>query len=56
MAFEVHNEYGPGLAESAYETAMAIELDLAGISNERQKVYVLTYIKYPKACVVEASA
>ena len=47
MAFEVHGIYGPGLAESAYETAMGIELDLAGITYERQKVYELVYKGYP---------
>ena len=46
MAFEVYGIYGPGLAESAYGTAMAIELDLPGISYERQKIYELTHKGY----------
>ncbi len=36
-AIEVHRTIGPGLLESAYEEAMAIELDDRGIGYERQK-------------------
>ena len=35
-AIEVHRELGPGLLESAYETAMCIELKTAGIDVKRQ--------------------
>ncbi len=43
MAFEVHKYYGPGLFEAAYEDAMEIEFELAGIPFERQKPYQLYY-------------
>lgn len=35
-AFEVHRELGPGLLESVYEQALAIELSARGIEFERQ--------------------
>ena len=35
-AFEVHRELGPGLLESVYEQALAIELVDAGMAFERQ--------------------
>ena len=35
-AIEVHRILGPGLLESIYEEAMAVELDLRGISFTRQ--------------------
>ncbi|MBS0633636.1 MAG: GxxExxY protein [Verrucomicrobia bacterium] len=35
-AFTVHRELGPGLLESVYEAAMAIELRRLGLSVERQ--------------------
>ena len=35
-AFEVHRELGPGLLESVYEQALAIELSGKGIDFERQ--------------------
>lgn len=35
-AIEVHRCLGPGLLESTYETAMCVEMDLAGIAYERQ--------------------
>jgi GxxExxY protein len=34
--FNVHNELGPGLFESVYEAAMLIELELLGLTAERQ--------------------
>ena len=43
FAFAVHNDLGPGLLESAYEGAFCIDLTLAGIPFERQKVYPLYY-------------
>ena len=43
MAFTVHNILGPGLLESAYEEAFCVELSIAGIFFERQKVYPLVY-------------
>ena len=42
-AFHVHSSLGPGLLESAYEGALEIELALAGLKVERQKVYPLQY-------------
>jgi GxxExxY protein len=35
-AIEVHRQLGPGLLESMYEAALAIELEFAGIRFERQ--------------------
>jgi len=35
-AIEVHRHLGPGLLESIYEEALCIELELRGISFERQ--------------------
>ena len=43
MAFSVHNILGSGLLESAYEGAMVIELQQAGIPFERQRTYPLYY-------------
>ena len=43
FAFSVHNVLGPGLLESAYEGAFVVELALAGIPFQRQKVYPLYY-------------
>jgi GxxExxY protein len=37
MIFNVHNSLGPGLMESAYEEAMAIELEYYSIPYSRQK-------------------
>jgi GxxExxY protein len=36
-ALEVHRVLGPGLSEAACETALCIELQLRGISFERQR-------------------
>ena len=41
--FSVHNILGPGLLESAYEGALVIEFQRAGIAHTRQKVYPLFY-------------
>jgi GxxExxY protein len=35
--FHIHNELGPGLLESVYETVLAARLEKAGILVERQK-------------------
>ena len=35
-AFKIHNELGPGLLESVYETALAYELELMGHNVKRQ--------------------
>ena len=42
-AINVHRVLGPGLLESAYETAMCIELDDAGLRYERQKAVTAYY-------------
>ncbi len=42
-AFTVHRALGPGLLESAYEQCLAIELSLAGVSFEREKILPLVY-------------
>ena len=42
-AIEVHRHLGPGLLESAYEECMSHELNLRGLSFERQKPLALTY-------------
>jgi len=43
FAYAVHNALGPGLLEHAYQEALCIELRLAGLRHERQKVYDLRY-------------
>jgi GxxExxY protein len=43
MAYTVHNALGPGLLEHAYQEALCVELRLAGIRYEREKVYELLY-------------
>jgi GxxExxY protein len=42
-AIEVHKILGPGLLESAYEDCLAHELQLRGLSVERQKLLPLVY-------------
>lgn len=42
-AIEVHRVLGPGLLESIYEEALAIELELRGISIERQVEATVEY-------------
>ena len=42
-AIAVHKVLGPGHAESVYENALAVELELRGIGFERQKPYDVTY-------------
>ncbi len=42
-AVEVHRYLGPGYAESVYESALAVELGLRGISFERQAGFRVDY-------------
>ena len=42
-AFEVYNEYGGGMLESAYEAALTYLLDQDGFKVEDQKDYPLFY-------------
>jgi GxxExxY protein len=42
-ALTVHRAIGPGLLESAYQECLAIELSLAGLKLEREKMLPLTY-------------
>lgn len=42
-AFQVHKNLGPGLLESYYEQAMAIEMELQGIKFQRQPVVPIFY-------------
>ncbi len=42
-AIEVHRHLGPGLLESTYEECMSHELNLRGLSFERQKPLAVTY-------------
>jgi len=42
-AIEVHRRLGPGLLESVYEAALAVELELAGLRYERQKPLSISY-------------
>ena len=42
-AIEVHRQLGPGLLESIYEKALYIELSLAGLKFENQKIIVVKY-------------
>jgi GxxExxY protein len=42
-AIEVHRQLGPGLLESVYESAMAIELEIAGLKFQRQVVVPIQY-------------
>ena len=46
-AIEVHRELGPGLLESAYESAYSHELSLRRIKHERQKIQPVTYKDLP---------
>ena len=42
-AFAVHRALGPGLLESAYQECLQIELALAGLTVEREKLLPLIY-------------
>lgn len=43
LAITVHRTLGPGLLESVYEAALAIELEEASLRFERQKALPVTY-------------
>ena len=42
-AMEVHKTLGPGFLESVYESALAIEMNLQGISFDQQKRLPISY-------------
>jgi len=42
-AIEVHRQLGPGLLESAYETALCIQLAREGLRFDRQRIVPLFY-------------
>lgn len=42
-AIEVHRQLGPGLLESAYESCLCRELELRGLSFERQQSVPVSY-------------
>lgn len=42
-AFQVHKTLGPGLLESFYEQAMAIEMDIQGIRYKKQPTMPVFY-------------
>ena len=42
-AIEVHRQLGPGLLESAYQSAMSIELAFVGLRFEREKTFPVEY-------------
>ncbi len=46
-AIEVHRTLGPGLLEQTYESALCVELQLAGLKFQRQLVVPVTYKKQP---------
>jgi GxxExxY protein len=42
-AIEVHRQLGPGLLESTYESALCVELELHGLTFQRQVGYPISY-------------
>ncbi len=42
-AIEVHRQLGPGLLESVYESALAVEFELAGLAYQRQVSFPIIY-------------
>lgn len=50
LAIEVHRTLGPGLLESAYEQCLCHELNLRGISFERQKELPVVYKQIKLDC------
>jgi len=49
-AIDVHNELGPGLLESTYETCLAFELAQRGLKLEQQKSLPVIYRKINLNC------
>ncbi len=49
-AIEVHKSLGPGLLESTYEVCLCRELEIRGISFERQKPLPVTYKGFELDC------
>lgn len=49
-AIEVHKTLGPGLLESAYEQCLCHELNIRGISFERQKELPVVYKQLKLDC------
>ncbi len=43
IAFEVHNQLGPGFPEDLYERAFILELEVRGIPYEAQKIVPICY-------------
>lgn len=46
-AMEVHNHLGNGFQEVVYQRALSIEMNLQGISHQREKEMPLMYKNYP---------
>ncbi len=46
-AIEVHRVIGPGLVESVYEAALAIEMTAAGLAYQRQLIIPVSYKGQP---------
>jgi GxxExxY protein len=46
-AIEVHRTLGPGLLESTYESALCVEMQLAGLKFERQLTIPIAYKNQP---------
>ena len=46
-AIEVHRTLGPGLLEQTYESALCVELHLAGLKFQRQLVVPVSYKNHP---------
>ena|SRR5256885_8386604 len=42
-AIEVHRQLGPGLLEGAYEAALSIKMEDAGLRYQRQLIYPVLY-------------
>lgn len=49
-AIKIHRRLGPGLLESAYESCLAYELDLQGLTVVRQKAVPLIYEQVKLDC------
>ena len=45
-AMEVHNHLGNGFQEVIYQRALSIELDLLGVTHEREKEMLILYKGY----------